>query len=1114
MTDHGPERGVAPRVAAAATRHGEIFYLAEDDPIGKCLARYGEWAEAEIGLLGGFIGLGSTVVDVGANAGTHSLAFARRVGPHGRVLAFEPQPVLHGLLRRSLDANGLAQVELHRAGIGDAPGEMRLPAIDYGVPVNSGGITLLPATAAPEGEAVPILTLDSFALPACALVKADVEGMEAALIAGMRDTIDRLSPVLFLECNTVAAAAAILRARDWSGYHLFLLRTTVFNPENFRGSAENFLGHAAETGLLCLPEAALPLLPARPGLAEAIPVRDLDEAAAALLATPRYGDPLPYSRDPARLAAALREASDRAEAAEADCRRARRGRGRRRRGRGRPGPRRRRGRSRDPGRARPAGAALRQPGGTAGAAAGRPLSRRHRRRRRRPGHRPRFAGGGAAGDRDAAQLHLLAHHRALAPHHGPAARPGAQGLMARAPREIPTETLLLVTRSGLFDPAHYRLQCPPGALEGQDPVAHYLREGWQQGLDPSQGFATRFYLERNPDVASSGANPLLHYLQAGREEGRAALPPERERLLAAADCIDPPRAPTPAEWAALEATWTPDPRPPVLDVIVPVYAGFDETMRCLYSVLAAPQRTPFRLLVVDDHGPEPALRAALRDLAARGLIELHATPQNLGFVGACNLGMALHPERDVLLLNSDTEVHNDWLDRMHAAARRRPDTGTVTPFSNNAEIFSYPRANRDNWLRLGLDDAALDRLAAEANPGGEAEVPTGVGFCMYVRRDCLDRIGLLDEANFGKGYGEENDLCRRAAAAGWRNILAADVFVRHHGAASFGASKAARVEAAVRKVEELHPGYGQLVSDFITANPMQGYREALDLARMGARAGGGGVLMVTHDWGGGTERHVRDLSALLEAEGIPAFTLRPAPDSPGLLKLDDPLGREMVNLRPYSVARDLPRFAEALRRLKLRLVHIHHLAGMPEAAADFLRLACARAGLAYDVTLHDYMAACPRITMIDRGGVYCGEPALESCERCIARDGSPFGHPSVWEWRERFGRLLRGARRRYVPDADVAERLGRHFPGLGFTLRPHPEPALPERPATATAPPRGGAACGGDRRHRAAQGLGAAAGAGHPRPAPRPAAALHHPGLHRPRRRPAGDRQCRHHRRL
>ncbi|WP_159999570.1 glycosyltransferase [Roseomonas sp. 18066] len=607
---------------------------------------------------------------------------------------------------------------------------------------------------------------------------------------------------------------------------------------------------------------------------------------------------------------------------------------------------------------------------------------------------------------------------------------------------ISAEDLLLVTRSGLFDPAHYRLQCSPGTLEGHDPVAHYLAQGWRQGLDPSQGFATAFYLERNPDVARSGMNPLLHYLHAGREEGRAPLSPDRERQLAAADCIDPPRAPDAAEAAALDASWQPDPRSPVVDVIVPVYAGYDETMRCLHSVLAAPQRTPFRLLVVDDHGPEPALREALRRLAARGMIELHETPQNLGFVGACNLGMALHPERDVLLLNSDTEVHNDWLDRIHAAAWRRADTGTVTPFSNNAEIFSYPRANRDNWLRLGLSDAELDRLAARANPGGEVEVPTGVGFCMYVRRDCLAAIGLLDRENFGKGYGEENDLCRRAADAGWRNILAADVFVRHHGAASFGASKTARVEAAVRKVEELHPGYGRMISDFVARNPMQPYREALDLARMASRSGGGSILMVTHHWGGGTERHVQDLSTLLEAEGVATFVARPLKRFPGYLTIDDPRGREMVNLQPYDVARDLRRFSDTLRQLNVRLVHLHHLAGMADATGDFIRLACAMAGVPYDITLHDYMTACPRITMIDRGGVYCGEPALESCERCIAQDGSPFGHPSVWEWRERHGRLLQAARHRYVPDEDVAERLRRHFAGQAFTVRPHPEPAL------------------------------------------------------------------------
>ncbi|WP_159999569.1 FkbM family methyltransferase [Roseomonas sp. 18066] len=315
MTDDRPQHAVAARQATAATRHGDIFYMVEDDPIGKCLTRYGEWAEAEIGLLSSFLGLGSTVVDIGANVGTHSIAFARRVGPHGRVLSFEPQPKLHDLLRQSLAANGLTQVELQRAGIGAEAGEMRLPAIDYGVPVNSGGVRLLPAEAAPGGEVVPILTLDSLALPACALVKADVEGMEDAVLFGMRDTIARLMPIMFLECNTVAAAAAILQARDWSGYHLFLLRTTVFNPDNFNGNADNFLGFAAETGLLCLPPAAMPLLPARSDRAQAIPVQTLDDVAAALLATPRYGDPLPYSRDPAQLGTALQAAEQQARQA-------------------------------------------------------------------------------------------------------------------------------------------------------------------------------------------------------------------------------------------------------------------------------------------------------------------------------------------------------------------------------------------------------------------------------------------------------------------------------------------------------------------------------------------------------------------------------------------------------------------------------------------------------------------------------------------------------------------------------------------------------------------------------------------------------------------------------
>jgi hypothetical protein len=221
----------------------------------------------------------------------------------------------------------------------------------------------------------------------------------------------------------------------------------------------------------------------------------------------------------------------------------------------------------------------------------------------------------------------------------------------------------------------------------------------------------------------------------------------------------------------------------------------------------------------------------LDDLAAQGRIELLKNDRNLGFVRTVNRGLALHPDRDVVLQNSDTEVANDWLDRLQACAYREPDIGTVTPFSNNATICSYPFEGWTGGTPGTLELAALDRVFAAVNAGRHADLPTAVGFCMYIRRACLDAVGVFDAERFGRGYGEENDFCLRAAAAGWRSVLAADVFVFHEGAVSFSAERETLTEGATAALLERHPGYPQMIEAFHAADPLRPLRAAIDAAR-------------------------------------------------------------------------------------------------------------------------------------------------------------------------------------------------------------------------------------------------------------------------------------------
>jgi len=266
-----------------------------------------------------------------------------------------------------------------------------------------------------------------------------------------------------------------------------------------------------------------------------------------------------------------------------------------------------------------------------------------------------------------------------------------------------------------------------------------------------------------------------------------------------------------------------------VDVIVPVFRSAMATRRCLESVLSAIQSIAFELVVVNDCSPEPEIDGYLESLAGEGQITLLKNNENLGFVASVNQSMALHPERDVVLLNSDTEVANDWLDRLRRCAYVDTSIGTATPFSNNATICSYPTFLADNPMPVAMDLADLDAVFRQVNAGKVVEIPTAMGFCMYIRRDCLKAVGLFDAERFGKGYGEENDFSRRAVAAGWRNVLCADVFVFHQGSVSFGTGNSVLRSLGVAKVRERYPDYESLIRRFVIADPVRPFRMAVDI---------------------------------------------------------------------------------------------------------------------------------------------------------------------------------------------------------------------------------------------------------------------------------------------
>lgn len=265
------------------------------------------------------------------------------------------------------------------------------------------------------------------------------------------------------------------------------------------------------------------------------------------------------------------------------------------------------------------------------------------------------------------------------------------------------------------------------------------------------------------------------------------------------------------------------------EIIVPAFNGHDALQACLESLArTVPAGTCIQL--VDDASPDARIVGLLESFATRraaGEVRLHRNARNLGFVATVNQAMD-RTRRDVILLNADTVTTVGWYEGLLRCLAADARVATATPFSNCAEICSLPLFCRDNPLP---DDPERWALACrQAGPPEYPVLPTAVGFCMAIRRAALDQVGLFDADTFGRGYGEENDFCMRAAGHGWRHVLCDDVFVAHRGGVSFAPTGLRPGGINQRRLEARYPAYARLVSEFIASDPL-GARRARIVAR-------------------------------------------------------------------------------------------------------------------------------------------------------------------------------------------------------------------------------------------------------------------------------------------
>jgi GT2 family glycosyltransferase len=351
-----------------------------------------------------------------------------------------------------------------------------------------------------------------------------------------------------------------------------------------------------------------------------------------------------------------------------------------------------------------------------------------------------------------------------------------------------------IKEGGLFDADFYRKEYPAVATGGQDPLKHYLMQGWKVALEPSPNFSMRTYLAENADVRNAKLNPLVHWVRFGSIERRILPRAPRQDILwsdngrsfplpddviqyelmagkayftgAGFDFVQREAGSTVEDAAKSMAARTPlfqmATASPKVSIIIPVYGQTHFVLNCLDSLARLRSKHTVEVIVADDASPAASRVDVLKVIP---WIRYERRVENGGFLECCNFAVQQANGEIVVLLNSDTRVVDGWLDELVAAFELFPEAGMV-----GSKLF-----NDDGTLQeaggIFWRDGSAHNYGRNQDPNlpeycfaRQADFISGASIAL--RRTVWNELGGFDP-EYKPAYCEDADLAFRLRRAGY-----------------------------------------------------------------------------------------------------------------------------------------------------------------------------------------------------------------------------------------------------------------------------------------------------------------------------------------------------------